>query len=145
MISPTTARSALLALALAALLAACATQPREPPPKPFFGTRWEFLPQKAGSGEQPYVRFGDGRLEGFGGCGRFEARYIQDAVGAKAIAIGRIDRERRASCDRSTRDAEDHIIDVLQVVSGYTITADVMTMSGSGGMLLLRAAEEKKK
>jgi heat shock protein HslJ len=127
-------------LAIVAVLAcaACATTNREPPPKPFVGTRWEVLLELPITGEQPYVRFGDGRMEGFSGCNRIDARYVQDSVGAKAIAIGRIQTGRHA-CDRSAQDAEDRIIEVLQVVSSYSITADTMTMTGSGGTLRFHA------
>ena len=41
------------------------------------------------AGEPPSMRFGDGRVEGYGGCNRFTASYLQDSVGARAIAIRR--------------------------------------------------------
>ena len=133
-------------LALAAVLAcaACATTQKEPPPKPFVGTRWEVILELPIAGEQPYVRFGDGRMEGFGGCNRIAARYVQDAVGARAIAIGRIQGGRHA-CDRSAQDAEDRVLEVLQVVSSYTIIADTMTMSGSAGTLRFHAVTGETK
>ena len=84
-------------------------------------------------------------MEGFGGCNRLVARYIQDAVGAKAIAIGRIQTGRHAGCDPSTQDAEDRMVETLQAVSSYAIIGDAMTMSGSGGSLRLRAAPEERK
>ena len=83
-----------LALFLAVpLLAACAgSKEKEIPPKPFVGTRWQVVLELPVAGEQPHFRFGDGRMEGFGGCNRVASRYVQDSVGARAIAIG------RASC-----------------------------------------------
>jgi len=54
-------------LAAGILLAACASEPKEPPPKPFTGTRWQAQLELPYAGEKPWVRFGDGRLEGFGG------------------------------------------------------------------------------
>ena len=122
----------LLALALAA--GGCATTQKEPPPKPFTGTRWAVILELPLKEEQPNFRFGDGRMEGFGGCNEVTARYVQDTVGAKAIAIGRIEVGRR-SCDPSSRAAERHVLEVLQSVSSYSITADTMTMSGSAGSL----------
>jgi heat shock protein HslJ len=131
--------SVLLALALAAALGSCATPKKEPPPRPFTGTRWEVVLELSIPGEQPTLRFGDGRMEGFGGCNRLAARYVQDAVGARAIAIGRIESGRHAACAASTQAAEDRVLEILQGVSSYTITGDSMTMSGSAGTLRLRA------
>ena len=134
-----------LTLVLAApLLAACAgSKEKEIPPKPFAGTRWQVVLELPVTGEQPNFRFGDGRMEGFGGCNRVTARYLQDAVGARAIAIGRIDSGRRG-CDPGTQAAENQVLQVLQSVSSYTIIADTMVMSGSGGSLRFKAIEEKK-
>ncbi len=82
--------------------AGCGTIPKkEPPPKPFVGTTWQVVLELPVKGEQPHIRMGDGRLEGFGGCNRFNARYLQDAVGAKAIAFGVISASKRF-CDDST-------------------------------------------
>jgi heat shock protein HslJ len=124
---------------LAALVAAgCATAEKEPPPKPFVGTRWQVVMEAPLPGEQPFVRFGDGRVEGFGGCNRFAARIVQDSVGARAIAIGRIEMNRRL-CDQAPMSAEARMLEVLQSVSSYTVKADTMTMSGSAGMLRFKA------
>jgi heat shock protein HslJ len=130
-------------IALAGLLAAaCAGYgpTKEPPPKPFTATRWQLIMDIPPPGELPYVRFGDGRMEGFGGCSRFAARYEQDAVGARAIAIRRIEVDRRL-CDPAVRAAESRMLDVLQAVSSYSVTADILTMSGSGGTLRFRAVD----
>jgi heat shock protein HslJ len=134
-----------LTLTLAApLLFACAgSKEKEIPPKPFAGTRWQVVMELPITGEQPNFRFGDGRMEGFGGCNRVTARYVQDAVGARAIAIGRIESGRRG-CDASVQVAEQRVLEVLQTVSSYTITADTMAMSGSSGTLKFRALEDKK-
>jgi heat shock protein HslJ len=132
-----------ITLAVAPLLFACAgAKEKEQPPKPFVGTRWQVVMDLPMTGEQPNFRFGDGRMEGFGGCNRVTARFVQDAVGARAIAIGRIESGRRG-CDTSAQAAEARVLEVLQSVSSYTITADTMTMSGSGGTLRFRALEEK--
>jgi heat shock protein HslJ len=134
--------AAALAMVLAA---ACASTNKEPPPKPFTGTRWIATLELPLAGDQPSFRFGDGRMEGFGGCNRVSARYVQDTVGARAIAIGRMEASRRV-CDASTQAAEARLLEVLQAVSSYSITADAMTMTGSGGTLRFRAeAEEPKK
>ena len=133
------------AIACLLLVAAggCATPAamREPPPRPFTATRWQLVMEIPVEGEQPYVRFGDGRLEGFGGCSRFVARYVQDAVGARAIAIGRVQLDKRL-CDPSRAAAESSMLDVLQTVSSYSITGDVLKMDGSGGTLRFRAATD---
>jgi heat shock protein HslJ len=126
-----------IALAVLLLLSACATK-KEPPPIPFLGTRWQVVLDIPATGEAPMVRFGDGRMEGFGGCNRIAAHYVEDVVGARAIAIGRIQSGKRA-CDPGTQAAEDQILEVLQSVSSYTIIGDLMTMSGSGGSLRFRA------
>jgi heat shock protein HslJ len=127
------------------LLFACATPEKEPPPRPFVGTRWEVVLELPLTGTQPQMRFGDGRIEGFGGCSLFVARYVQDVVGAGAIAIGRIEVDRRLCVDSSAQAAEARVLEVLQAVSSYTITADTMVMAGSAGTLRFRAISEAKK
>ena len=131
-------------LAAAILVAACATQPKEPPPRPFTGTRWQAQLELPYAGEKPWVRFGDGRLEGFGGCNSIAARYVQDSVGAKAIAIGRIESGRRA-CDAAARQLEEAWLDALHAASSYAITGDSLTMNGSGGTLHFHAVPEEAK
>jgi heat shock protein HslJ len=125
------------------LLCACAATRSEPPPKPFAGTRWQVVMELPLPGEQPNLRFGDGRMEGFGGCNRVNARYVQDTVGARALVIGRIESGRRG-CEPGVQNAESRMLEVLQAVSSYSITGDAMTMTGSGGTLRLRAVEEAK-
>ena len=122
------------AVAMLVALAGCAAQKKEPPPKPFTGTRWQVVLELPLAGEQPSMRFGDGRVEGFGGCSRFAARYVQDTVGARAIAIGRIDIDRRL-CGAGAQAAESRMLEVLQSVSSYAVNAETLTMSGSGGTL----------
>ena len=130
---------ALPGLMLALCLGACGLAPKkEPPPKPFVGTKWVVQLELPIAGEQPYFRFGDGRMEGFGGCNRVNARYVQDTVGARAIAIGRMDSGTRA-CDGGIIDAEKGMLAVLQSASSYSVTGDTMTMTGSGGTLKFRA------
>ena len=131
-------RGGIALVAVAAFLAGCAAAKKDPPPKPFAGTRWQVVLELPLTGEQPNMRFGDGRVEGFGGCNRFVARYVPDVVGARAIAIGRIEVDRRL-CDPGPKAAEARLLEVLQSVSSYTITADTMIMSGSGGSLTFRA------
>lgn len=125
-------------LATAVLAAACASAPKEPPPKPFLGTRWQVVLDLPLAGEQPSLRFGDGRVEGFGGCNDVTARYLQDSVGSRFIAIRRLEVGRR-NCDAAARAAEQSVLAVLQDVSSYTITGDRMLMSGSSGSLRLVA------
>ena len=93
------------AVAMLAALVGCASTKKEPPPTPFAGTRWQVVLELPLAGEQPSMRFGDGRVEGFGGCNRFAARYVQDTVGARAIAIGRIEIDRRL-CEAGPQAAE---------------------------------------
>src|SRR3954471_1335827 len=123
---------------LAVLLAGCGTMNKEPPPKPFAGTRWAVLLELPLPGEPPNFRFGDGRIEGFAGCNQVTGRFVQDTVGARAIAIGRLEVGRR-SCDASARAAEANVLSVLQAVSSYSITVDMLTMTGSGGTLRFKA------
>jgi len=130
-----------LTLVIAALVAAACASPasKEPPPKPFTGTRWQLVMDIPPSGEKPYVRFGDGLVEGFGGCSHFNGRYVQDTVGSRFIAIGRLQVDKRL-CDARDAAAEARTIEVLQAVSSYSITADAMSMTGSGGTLHFTAA-----
>jgi heat shock protein HslJ len=126
---------------LLCLLAACATTKKEPPPKPFAVTKWEVVLEREPTPQhvRPWVVFADGLMEGFGGCNPIAARYVQDSVGARAIAIGRITVE-RGGCDVRSQLIQTHILEVLQSVSSYTIIQDTMTMSGSAGTLAFRAA-----
>ena len=126
------------------IVAGCAVGSREPPPKPFAGTRWDVVLERPPAGEAPYFRFADGRVEGFGGCNAVSAQYVQDAVGAGAIAVRRIQGGAHA-CDAAAKAVENHVLTVLQSVSGYIITGDVMKMSGSAGTLVLRAHPEEGK
>lgn len=129
----------LVVAALALGLAGCNLGPRkEPPPKPFVGTKWQVQLELPLAGEQPHFRFGDGRMEGFGGCNRINARYVQDTVGARAIVIGRMDSGTRV-CDGGAVEAEKRMLEVLQAVSSYTVTGDTMTMTGSAGTLKFRS------
>ena len=131
-------KRAIALVTVVAFLAGCAAAKKDPPPKPFAGTRWQVVLELPMTGEQPNMRFGDGRVEGFGGCNRFVAKYVQDSVGARAIAIGRIEVDRRL-CDPGPKVAEARVLEILQAVSSYTITLDTMVMSGSGGSLTMRA------
>ena len=123
---------------LAVLAAGCAARSKEPPPKPFVGTKWVVQLQLPVQGEQPWLRFGDGRMEGFGGCNRISSRYGEDMVGARAIVIYRIDRGMKG-CDAGTQLAEARLLEVLQSVSSYNIVIDELTMSGSGGVLRFKS------
>jgi heat shock protein HslJ len=132
-------------LALAAtfaLIAGCATAPKEPPPKPFIGTQWQVVLELPLAGEQPNMRFGDGRVEGFGGCSKFSAPFVEDTVGARAIVIRKIFVDRRL-CEPGPRAVEAHMLEVLQSVSSYSVTGSTMTMTGSGGTLLFHAVEAR--
>jgi len=135
-------KNLIASIAVVLLASACGSlQKKEPPPKPFVGTVWQVVLDLPPPGEQPYLRFGDGRVEGFGGCNRFVARYVQDTVGARAIAIGRIEMNRHL-CDEFAQATESRLLEVLAAVSSYTITADLMVMTGSGGTLRFRAKSE---
>jgi len=129
------------AVVLLLLAAACATQKKEPPPKPFAGTRWEVVVERETTPQRirPWFVFGDGMLEGFGGCNQVTGRYVQDTVGAGAIAIGRLN-VGRGGCDARVQIVQSHVLEVLQSVSSFSITGDVLKMSGSGGTLVMRAA-----
>jgi heat shock protein HslJ len=120
---------------VALLAAGCGSlQKKEPPPKPFVGTKWTVQLELPLQGTQPWLQFGDGLMEGFGGCNRINARYVQDTVGSRFIAIGRIERGTRA-CEQRNQLVEQRTLEVLQAMSSYRIIADTMTMSGSGGSL----------
>ena len=145
-------KTRLVSIVAAAVLvgASGSLKPKELPPKPFIATKWVVqleVPLK--EGPQPWLQFGDGLMEGFGGCNRIAARYVQDTVGTRFIAIGRIDRGTKA-CDQRSQMAEVRVLETLQAVSSYRIIADSMTMTGSAGTLKLLSdppyppPEEKK-
>lgn len=128
---------AIASILAALVLVACAMPKKDPPPKPFVGTKWVVeLELPIAGDQQPWFRFGDGRMEGFGGCNRIVARYVQDTVGARAIAFGRFDRGTRA-CE--AQEAEARLLEVLQAASSYSVTLDTMTMTGSAGTLKFKS------
>ena len=128
-------RTALVTIAAAAILAGCGTlQKKEPPPKAFIGTKWTVQLDIPLQGTQPWIQFGDGLMDGFGGCNRIAAKYVQDTVGSRFIALSRIDRGTKA-CDSRNQLVEQRTLEVLQAVSSYRIIADSMTMQGSAGAL----------
>lgn len=128
--------SKTLVLLAVVLLAACGSlQRKEPPPKPFVGTKWVVqLEVPIQGGPQPWVQFGDGLMDGYGGCNRIAAKYVQDTVGTRFIALSRIDRGTKA-CEQRAQLVEGRVLEVLQAVSSYRIIADGMTMTGSAGSL----------
>jgi len=129
-----------LALLAAVFLAGCASPAsKEPPAKPFAGTRWAFVTQSFPEGEAPYVRFTDGRLEGFGGCNHFVASYVEDSVGAGAIAVRRIEVPHRRACDVAVQGVESRLLETLQSISSYMITGNALVLTGSSGVLRLVA------
>jgi heat shock protein HslJ len=137
-------RAPALVFLVLCVLAGCATREKEPPPKPFIATRWQVMLEIPIPGEPAYVRFGDGQMEGFGGCNKISARFVQDSVGARAIVLGRIVSGRRG-CDPGAQASETRMLEVLQSVSSYTITADQMIMTGSAGSLKFKAKPEETK
>jgi len=137
-------RTLVVAAALAVAGCGVMEKNKEPPPKPFIGTRWEVVLDLPMRGEQPYLRVGDGRIEGFGGCNNFTGRYLQDSVGARAVAVRALSVSKRL-CDPSTNEAENRMLETLQAVSSYIIIADTMVLSGSAGSLKLRALSDEKK
>lgn len=135
-------RIALAFLAAFSLAAGgCATPAKEPPPKPFIRTQWVVVLELPRAGEQPWLRFGDGRMEGYGGCNQIEARYVLDSVGAGAIAIGRIETGRHG-CEPGAQASESRMLEVLQSVSSYAVVGNTLTMTGSGGTLVFVARDE---
>jgi heat shock protein HslJ len=129
-----------IVLAVAAVFAAACQSPeqKEPPPKPFVGTHWRVVLELPIKGEQPNMRFGDGRVEGFGGCSKFTAPIIQDSIGAGALVIRKIQVDKRI-CDPGVAQVEDHLIESLQAVQSYKILGDAMQMVGPSGNLKLIA------
>jgi heat shock protein HslJ len=129
----------IILAAATALVAACGTvDQKEPPPKPFVGTHWRVVLELPVKGEQPNMRFGDGRVEGFGGCSNFSAAYIEDSMGAGALVIRKIKVDKRI-CDPGVQVVEDHLIESLESVQSYKILGDAMMMAGPSGNVKLIA------
>ena len=133
-------RSWVVAAVAALIAAACATQPREPPRKPFMGTLWHAILDLPLRGEQPALRFGDGRVEGFGGCNRFVARVTQDAIGARALVVGRIEMDRRLCTDAAAQMTENRLLEILQTSTSYDVNGEILTITGSAGTMKFRAS-----
>jgi len=132
-------KRAILLAAATLLLASCkAPDQQEPPPKPFVGTHWQVVLDLPLKGEQPNMRFGDGRVEGFGGCSSFSAPYLSDSMGAGTLVIRKIELDKRL-CDAGARAVEDHLIEQLKGVQSYKILGDAMVMPGTAGEIKLIA------
>lgn len=130
-------KSAMMLCVLAAALAGCAATRKEPPPLPFTGTKWDLVMEVPLAGQQPWVRFGDGRVQGFFGCNEIQGNYQTDTVGARMVAVGRIERSGRL-CEANVVATERRLLEVFQSVSSYSITENTMVMVGSGGQLTFR-------
>ncbi len=133
-------KSTLALAAAASLLCACVlpeTQ-REPPPKPFAGTRWLLVTERA-LPQAPYLEFGDGAVTGYTGCNRIMGRYVQDAVGAGAIVFSAIASTKRM-CDPVAMVVEDRVLAVLRTSTNVRVTGDQLRIDGSAGALDFRAA-----
>ena len=132
------ARVVLAALAFA--IAACNMDPkREPPPKPFTGTKWLMQHEVPAEGEAPFLQFGDGHVSGYTGCNRLNGRYQQDAVGAGAIVFTQVATSKRM-CDARAMTIEARILGVLGSSTSVQVLADTMRIDGSAGKLEFKAA-----
>jgi len=132
-------KTALLrAAALAAILvtAAChnAAVNREPPPKPFVGTKWMLVTERKLTGELPYLEFGDGAVTGYSGCNRITGRYVQDTVGAGAIVFSTLGTTKRFCADVSMA-IEERMLAVLRSSTNVRVTGDRLRIDGSAGAL----------
>ena len=125
------ARALVATLALG--VAACNMDPkREPPPKPFTGTKWLLQLEVPAEGEAPYLQFGDGHVSGYTGCNRLNGRYQQDAVGAGAIVFTQVMTSKRG-CEPRLMTIEARILEVLGSSTSVGVLADTMRIDGSGG------------
>ncbi|MGE0356137.1 MAG: META domain-containing protein [Burkholderiales bacterium] len=123
------------------LLAACQFAPvnREPPPRPFTGTKWMLVTERKTAGEAPYLEFGDGAVTGSSGCNQVRGRYVQDSVGAGAIVFSSIATSRRL-CDDVAMAVEERLLAVLRTSTSVRVTGDALRIDGSAGGLDFRAA-----
>jgi heat shock protein HslJ len=127
---------AYVLLAMLPFLAACGyTNPvREPPPKPFTGTKWLLVTERKPTGEPPYLEFGDGAVSGYSGCNRVVGRYMMDSVGAGAIIFSTLSASKRL-CEDPTMAVEERMIAVLRSSTAFKILGDTMRIDGSAGSL----------
>jgi heat shock protein HslJ len=127
---------ARLILGVLPLMMACSgTLPgREPPPKPFTGTKWLLVTERRPAGEPPYLEFGDGAVTGYSGCNRIMGRYMRDSVGAGAIVFSTIAASKRM-CEDPTMAVEERMIAVLRSSTAFKILGDTMRIDGSAGSL----------
>ena len=133
--------SALAAMAAAALSGACANAPvnREPPPRPFTGTKWILMTERALSGAAPWLEFGDGAVTGFSGCNRVMGRYLQDTVGAGAIVFSAVSTTKKL-CEGPVMAVEERLLAVLRTSTNVRVTGDALRIDGSAGALDFKAA-----
>jgi heat shock protein HslJ len=126
----------LLVSLAALLLSACQAAPvnREPPPRPFVGTKWLLVTERKVTGEAPFLEFGDGAVSGSSGCNRIMGRYVQDAVGAGAIVFSAIASTKRLCADHSMA-VEERLLGVLRSSTSMRVTGDRLRIDGSAGAL----------
>lgn len=131
----------LVASLLVLLLGGCGTLPatREPPPRPFAGTKWILVTERSLAGEAPYLEFGDGAVTGFSGCNRVMGRYMQDTVGAGAIVFSGLATTKKL-CDVVLMTIEERMLAVLRSSTNVRVTGENLRIDGSAGGLDFRAA-----
>jgi heat shock protein HslJ len=98
------------------------------------GTAW-ILANTTG-GVSININFGSATLTGFAGCNTYNATYTLGASGV--ITISPIT-STQAVCSEEIMAQENQYLQTLQLVNGYVITGNQLTLSGSAGTLLYSA------
>ena len=125
---------ARLILGVLPLMMACSgTLPgREPPPKPFTGTKWLLVTERRPAGEPPYLEFGDGAVTGYSGCNRIMGTYEQDGS-SLAMNPGRM---RFDPCTGAVAAQETAVLAGFALVASFTADGQLLLKGADGSTLL---------
>lgn len=87
-------------------------------------------------GRPPTISFGVGNyVEGFSGCNTFWGNYSQFGSDGLAMSVGT---RSMVACEEEVTAQESEFLSALHSTGAFTINGDVLTLSDSGGVQLLR-------
>lgn len=128
---------ACAALALVALLGACADPPAATQPiNPYVGTRWVLSP---GGGHAPTIEFSETRASGFAGCNRWFSQVSADGATLRFSAIGIT----RRICDPPVMAAERDFMGRLEAAQTAVQDGELLVLRGERGAELARFRRER--
>lgn len=130
-----------MTLALMALMAACTTANQDPPLAPgstLPGTEWELVSLNGNAlieGKEITLRFGEGSLEGSGGCNTYGGSYTasEDSLSLSGVYWT----EMACSEPKGVMDQEQAYFQALNAAAGYRVDGDRLELYDEAGVQIL--------